>query len=364
YGLTARSAEMSRWLPDRVFTWTGLTPFTNAQRRAHAQAFMFQAGDLAGQTLAALDAKGGQEARFARWLKGFGIDEDGWGRIGAVRALDHGEAGGMLRPVDILDSAPGDRTMRDLALKYSEAMHALMEEATPGGTARARTALGMDARKGTPAGELTRSVTMYLSYPTTVIMSLINATSQEAAGGAARGASFLIGTLATLTLGGAMIVQMQALRQGRDLRGVFDDPAFWAEAATKGGGLGFYGDWVFADYKRDGVASTARLAGPVAGLIGDTFSVLNSKGFLSGEETNRSERAVQFARRNLPGLSMWPVKPFTDRLIFDRLQAAANPDAYDAWKRRERDLMREHGQGTWWRRGEASPHRAPDMSLW
>ena len=362
YGLAAASKEWSRWLPDRVFTWTGLTPVTNAQRRSTAQHFMFHAGDLADLTLAQMQAKGGQDARFARLLAGFGIDEAHWDAIRAAKGLDHGEAGRMLRPVDVAGS--GHPLAREATLRYAEAMQAAMEEATPGGTLRARTILGAHTKEGTVVGELTRSVTMFLTYPSTVLMSVMNAVAHESAGGAARGIGYAAQIMFTLSLGGAAIMVMQALRNGRDAPKI-DDAKFWAEALAKGGGFGFYGDWLLADYGRGSADQAARMAGPVAGFLFDALAVASPAAALSEDDkTNRKERAVRFARRNAPILSAWPVKAVADRAIFDRLQLAANPDAYKAWRRVERRFEKEKDQGTWWRRGEIAPHRAPDLSLW
>lgn len=362
YGLAAGSKEWARWLPDRVFAWTGLTPWTNAIRRAHAQAFMLHAGDVAGASLAELARRGGQDARFARWLGGFGIGEEHWAAIRAAKGLDHADAGAMIRPVDVM--AGGHPLAREAGLRYSEAMHALMEDATPSSTARTRTIMGAHTQEGTVAGEMVRSGTMYLSYPSTVMLSLINAISHEFSGGAAQGIGFAFKTLATLTLGGVAVMQMQQLRAGRDVMKA-DDPKFWLTALAKGGGLGFYGDYVFADYKRGGGEQAARVAGPFAGFIADALAVANPSAALSEDDTtNRAERLVNLARRNTPVLSMWPLKPIADRQLWDRLQLAANPDAYKSWRRTERRLMKEEAQGTWWRRGPQAPHRLPDFALW
>lgn len=361
YGLTAASHEMSKWVPDRIFMWTGLTPWTNNARRAHAQRFMFHAGDAADRTLAQLTNAGGQDAKFARWLQGFGIDEATWSTIRQATPANHGPAGGMLRPIDVIDSAPGDRTVFDAAMRYSEAIHALMEEATPAGTARARTLLGLNTRKGAIGGEIVRNTTMFLGYPTTVLMSLKYAIAHEASGGAARGMGFAFKTGLTLALGGAAIIQLQALSRGVDLRGV-DDAQFWIEAFVKGGGLGFFGDWLIADYKRGGSETAARLAGPVVGFGADALSVVFPKAFFGGDEVKHGARGVEFAKRYTP--VPWWIKPATDRLIFDRLQLMADPNAYRAWRRREKQLEDDTEQGTWWGRGEATPRRAPDISLW
>lgn len=365
--LSNRSAEMTKWLPDRVFQWTGLTPWTQANRRSQAMSFMFEAGDRLGQSLEEMAKDGIRGRRFARWLQGFGIDEAQWQIIRQAKALDHGEAGGLLRMMDIIDSAPGDRAVMEAALRYGDAVHAFMEEAVPQGTASVRSMLGRSTKAGTVGGEVTRSATMYLSYPASVMMSMIRASQWEMAeAGMARGGLYTAGAIVSLTLGGALVLQISELRNGRDPRDV-TDWQFWALALAKGGALGYYGEYMLGDYTRGSSQQVAKLAGPVVNTAGDALSIIGGKDIvaaLSGEEseTNRARRAVDFARRNTPLLNMWMVKPVTDRLIWDRLTLLADPNAHRQWRTKERQLMRDEGQGVWWGRGEAEPRRAPDFS--
>lgn len=364
------SAELTKWLPDRVFAWTGLSPWTNANRRSQAMSFMFEAGDRLGQSLDDMAADGDRGRRFARWLRGFGITDADWSLIQKAKALDHGEAGGLLRMMDIVDSAPGDRRVMEAALRYADAVHAFQEEAVPQGTASVRAMLGRATKAGTVSGEVTRSATMYLTYPASVMMSLTRAAQWEMAeAGRARGGLYLASSIASLTLGGALVLQVAELRNGRDPRDM-TDWTFWALAAAKGGTLGYYGDYILGDYTRGSSQQVAKLAGPVANTAGDALSIIGGKDIvaaLSGEEseTNRARRAVDFARRTTPLLGMWQVKPVTDRLIWDRLTLLADPNAHRQWRTKERQLMREEGQGVWWGRGEAEPRRAPDFStIW
>ena len=360
---SARSKEATRWLPDRVFSWSGLTPWDRAERRTHAFNFMFKTADHASSTLAEMTAAGGDAARRARWLQGFGIGEAEWNMIRAA-AADRGEAGSILRVVDVIAAHPGDEAAFEAAMRYSEALHAFVEEAVPHGTARARTGLGAAIKKGTVAGELIRQPTSYLTYPASMLLSLIRATSLEASGGNyMRGAGFLAAAVIGLTIGGAFVKQARALRSGADPEPV-DTPSFWAGALAQGGALGFFGDWLLADYSRGPADTAARFAGPVGGLLADVASIANVRGFSGapGSEINRGARAVQLAKRLVPGQSMWWVRPVTERLIWDRLQRLADPHADRAFQSRANKIYRERGQGMWWPRGTDAPTRPPDLS--
>lgn len=359
HGLAAASAEYSKWLPDRMFTWTGLTPWTTINRRSQAMSFMFEAGDRLGQTLQEMAADGVRGDRFARWLKGFGIGEEDWALIRAAKALDHGEAGGMLRMMDVIDAHPGDARAFSIALKYGEAVHAFMEEAVPQGTAYARAAQARHLPPGTLSGEAARSI-MYLTYPVTMLTSLVRATAVEVAdGGLGRGAGFLSAAVIGLTIGGVTMVQMSALRRGQDPRSALD-PTLYAEGLARGGALGFYGDYLLGDMKRGPAETVARVAGPVAAAAGDALSFLNLRALANDDDTDRAKLGARLAGKYTP--MPWWLKPATDRLIFDRLQLMADPTAYRAWRQKERQLHEETGQGVWWGKGEAQPRRMPDWS--
>jgi hypothetical protein len=161
---TAKSREVSRWLPDRVFTWTGLTPLTRAERRANALSLMFEAGDRAEQSLAEIARDGVAGERFARFLEGFGIDAATWDTIRAANGFDHGEAGRALGPSDVYRMAGEDPAIFEAGLRWSEAVHAFVEDATPEGTARSRAALDRAVPKGSLGGEFVRGAMSYMVY--------------------------------------------------------------------------------------------------------------------------------------------------------------------------------------------------------
>lgn len=361
FGLWASSAELSRWVPDRVFQWTGMTPWTRANRRASAMDFMFEAGDRAGQTLADMAADGVKGQQFARHLQGFGISEDQWALIRKAPALDHGEAGGLLRVVDIIDQAPNDKAVLEAAMRYSEALHAFIEEATPSATNRVRAAMGRVGDEGTFKGELARTSTMFLGYPITMAFSTMRAIAHEVAAGQARGIAYATTAVIGLTLGGAMVVQLAEMRRGRDPRSVAD-AEFWALALAKGGAMGFYGDFILSEFKRGSADTAARFAGPVGSVAADTLSLLNVRALAAEDDANRARVAVNMGRRYIPFQNMWMIKPFTERYLWDQLQLMADPEANRAWKRRERQLAKDTGQSLWWGPGESGPRRGPDFS--
>lgn len=373
-GLIGGAAEFSRWLPFYMMNWSGLQPWTVGHRRVQATSFMTHAARAMDYSLDELKARGGDDGKLARWFEGFGIGPKEWDMIRQVNPQPQGDGVYMLRQPDIMNARPGDQAFYEVSLRYLEAVHAFMEEAVPQGTARARAVLGAASKPGTRTGELTRSVTQYLTYPTTVGMSMLRATGEEmAAGGNWRGRGFLGASLATLTIGGMLTLQMRELRNGRDPLDMNplsqNGMTHWFQALAKGGGLGIYGDYITADYLRGSTEVVAKLAGPTFNMLGDAAAIaggVDVVAAMNGDtEVNRAKRTVNFFRRNLPLQNIWWVKPVTDRMIFDQMDLLADPAAHRAWRTRERRLARDKGQGQWWRKGELGPNRAPDFStLW
>lgn len=366
YSLTAASAELSKWVPDRVFEWSGLNAWTAIGQRGAAWSFMFRAADMAEKSLADMRAAGGDALRFGRHLEGHGVTPDDWDVIRKTpRSETDAQAGTLLRPIDVIDANRGDDAAFRAAMKYSAALHDFRENAVPQGNARARAAMKGDSAAGTLGGELNRSAVMYTSYGFNVLWSLMNATRREIGDfGLGRGLSYGVGSLIALTLGGALAIQLKELAKGNDVRKMNgpDAAEFWVLALARGGALGFYGDFLLGDYKRGGTDTAARLPGPVAGMIADAAAVANPKATLSADEhMNRAKTATRFGQTYLPAQNMWWLKPVTQRLIWDRLQKLVDPAAERAWAAQERKLAKEHGQGVWWRRGEAAPDRVPDF---
>lgn len=355
----ARSKEATQYLPDRVFAWSGLTPLTRAERRASALNIMFEAGDRASQTLDEIAADGVAGDRFARWLRGTGIDAGTWDLIRSVKGSAQGEAGRVLGPADLFKAATGaDDPLFDAGLRWSEAVHAFVEEAVPEGTARARRAIGRANKRGTVVGEFYRQSLSYMTYPASVMMSLVRASALELSAGKWRGAAFMASAFLSLTAAGAMITQMKALRRGEDLERV-DQASFWVRSIAQGGALGFYGDWLLADYRRGVGDAVSRFAGPVGNAAVSAIAATGGfQSFSEDYDVNTGARFVRLARNTIPVQSMWWLRPVADRLIWDRLQAMADPKTPRAWRRKAVELAKQ-GRGYYWPPGQAAPSRMP-----
>ena len=106
------------------------------------------------------------------------------------------------------------------------------------------------------------------------------------------------------------------------------------------------------------------VGGPTGGLVDDLARIagLNVTALMDGEK----ERAIgadlsRFLRNNAPGTTLWYSRLAMDRLIWDRLQWWADPDAGRRFRAQERRAMRDTGQEFWWAPGEDAPRRGPDV---
>jgi hypothetical protein len=71
---------------------------------------------------------------------------------------------------------------------------------------------------------------------------------------------------------------------------------------------------------------------------------------------------VDFAHRYQPGGNIWYAQLALSRLVYDRLQLWADPDARTRMYQLERQYRNEFGQELWWRPGAVAPARGPDLS--
>ena len=168
--------------------------------------------------------------------------------------------------------------------------------------------------------------------------------------------------LITTTLMGALAMQLKEMVKGRDPRSM-NTPEFWGAALLQSGGLGIYGDYLFADLNRFDRSLGETVAGPVVGLANDLRNLTagNLIELAQGKDTNIASESVKFVKQYLPGQSIWYARTILERQLFNRLQQMADPKFERKQRRYQRKLKRDTGQGFWWKPGEALPERSPDF---
>ncbi|WP_337261250.1 MULTISPECIES: hypothetical protein [unclassified Serratia (in: enterobacteria)] len=349
----------SRWAANAVMRASGLSAWSDANKRAYGVTMMGGIGSLVKQH--------GSLAKIAdddaRILKSKGISERDWAVWKLADQEDWGNGNTtMLTPESIMripDSklqALGNperikfEAMRKLLGAVSEEVD--MAVISPG--ARERMVTGANLQRGDLKDELTRSFFLFKSFPISVVMRhWTRAMGMPSAGGRA---AYLATFLASTTILGALSQQINDMLSGKNPREAFGDkaPRFWINALLKGGGLGLYGDFLFADHTRYGGGALASMLGPVAGLVDDAVKLaqgipLNA---VEGKPEQTGGDAVKFVKGLIPGQNLWYTKAALDHMIFNQMQEYFSPGYL---RRMEKRSKKEFNQTYWWRPQDRLP---------
>ncbi len=229
-------------------------------------------------------------------------------------------------------------------------------------TQRVRSFLTAGQPAGTFWGEVMRNSALFKGFPITVLN--LHMRRLMAQRGITRKAEYAAWLFIGTTVIGALGEQLSQISKGRDPLDM-EDPAFWAKSAMRGGGVGLFGDFLFADQNRYGGGIVNSLAGPVLGSQIPKAVKLTLGNFqelvAEGEARNPGRELSRFIEANAPGRSLWYTRLAMERLIFDELEAAIDPNAARSFRRIEQGARRDYRQRFFWRPGTRAPQRAPDL---
>lgn len=347
--------EITRRVADFVMRASLLSPWTQAGRWAFGMEFLGTLADNAGKSFKDLDPN----LRGA--LERYGIGEDRWDLMRSTPLYEH-KGAEFLRAEDIAARTDLDpRMAEDLATKLQIMIDTETNFAVPSASMRGRLALTGDVQPGTIPGEVLRSFAMYKNFSITVLNThIMRGLKLPTAGAKGR---YMIGFIVSTTLMGALAMQLKEMAKGRDPMPM-DDGAFWAAAMLQGGGLGIFGDFLFSNVNRYDRGLAETIAGPVVGFGNDlkNLTIGNLAEVAAGEDTNAAAELVGFASRYTPGASLWYLRLGLERGITDQLRLMVDPDTPQRFRRLESRYRNDRGQDYWWRPGETTPRRAPDLS--
>jgi hypothetical protein len=338
---------------DVILRASWMTPHTTAGRMAFQVEFLARLAQDVGKPIDRLDPA--LQSAFLR----YGIDAAAWDRIRAQQLFD--ERGMRLidaRGLAVADAAGADASGRLMQMVLTETDFAIPQ---PG--AFERSLLLGRTKAGTLAGEFWRSATQLKSFPVTMLTThLMRGLESYRSGDAGK---YLAAMGVSLTVMGALAMQLKEIARGRDPRDM-TDPKFWGAAFLQGGGAGIFGDFLYAGINRADRSFMANAAfGPVGGLADElTRMTLGNVLPWTTEEKDAKFGAqlARFMRMNTPGTSLWYGRAALDRLLWDRLQESLDPNFARSWREIERRAWKENGQQFWWRPGETAPARGPDFS--
>lgn len=245
---------------------------------------------------------------------------------------------------------------QETAEKVAAMVNAETKIAVPEADARVRGLLNQGTRRGTAGGEILRMITMFKTFPTSMIMNqwarAWHGTAQSGGKRVAMFASLFVGT----TIMGAGIVQLRRFIDGKE-EVPWDSPLLWKEAMIQGGTLSILGD-VFATEARTYGSMADMAAGPAFGVVNDILwnGILGTLDDARDADKRMSEIAKEVFWEGAEGVvgntfapfNMFATKQIWQRYVMDEIRRAGNP-RHDAEKqRREMKEMKDYRQAKWW----------------
>lgn len=230
---------------------------------------------------------------------------------------------------------------------------------------RQRVLMSGGAARGTVAGELARSVGLFKGFAASMMMKhWTRAASMPGIGGKAAYLAPLIVYGTVIAAARNQIVNMLSGKNPENM--VSDspytlglDPKFWGSAALRGGGLGYYGDFLYSELNGYDTTLTEALGGPVITTLSDVAKLTHGAVMehLRGENVDEGAKLIRFAKGNIPLLNMWYTKAAFDHLIWQNMQEAASPGYLDRMQSR---AYNDRGTTWFWKPG-TSDIEAPDL---
>ncbi|MEM6650979.1 MAG: hypothetical protein AAF582_00170 [Pseudomonadota bacterium] len=350
--------ELTQRLADFTLRVSGLNYWTDMGRTAFKMEMSGLLGSNADRALADIDAP------LRQLLEARGISAADWDQLrdpGSIFVANNGAR--FVSPSWFLEhtSLPRDQA-EGLAMRLRAAIEEQVELAIPSVSLAGRAAFQNDARPGTFLGELVRSGVMFKSF----VMSLMINQARRfwAQPTPLSRAAYAAKMMATMTLLGALAVQLKELSKGRDPRPM-NTGEFWGAAVLQGGGVGIFGDFFAASTSRFGGGFAETLAGPVVGLAGDLASPIGSNiaRAAQGDSILLGRDIANLVRYQTPAFSsLWYVRKAWGAMVADQLQLLLDPEADVQFRRSARRAQRDFGTSLWWEQGQMAPGRAPDLS--
>lgn len=365
YADDSMSRGITKWMSNFTNRASGLQIMTDAGRMAPMLELM---GFLADSKVSNTQWKSLNPTLKAT-AKQYGITKSDWD-IAMQADLFEIDGGAYLRPQDIVRVAGiSKKKAVEISYKFDTWATRLGEQAVNEPTLRTRTitsgAFTGSAETGTVSRAFWSSVGMFKSFAVTnmqnFFLPILRQTLQDP-----KSKAGLFGEMALYTTFlGALAIQGKDILKGRDPRPV-DDWKFWRAAALQGGGLGLFGDFMFADHSRFGRDLTTELAGPVFGLGSDVWKVAKGnldKAIDEDQEANFIGSAAQLIRRTFPVIKTPYTSLFVERVLFDSAEKiATGNDFRKKTNRIKRNLKKNYEQGFWWEPGTLAPQSLPDFS--
>lgn len=371
-GLDATLQGLNRWgqeefgsgwsgkLAGKVMQVSGAERMWAARRQGLGAVLMSSIGNLTRQLEHVTDLTEADHGIMARK----GVNDTTWQVWRRAQPEDWGTgAHSVLTPKSIWDVP--DEKLTDLgsprALKREASTQLLahvLEEAGMGAMdsgPRQRAAVNLGTKPGTFAGELWRASNLFRGFAMSMMMKHW---ARAASMGGIGAAKYLAPLFVYGTIIAALGNQVRNLLAGQDPDNV-KDPAFWGKAVLRGGGLGFFGDFLQNEVTQHDTTLTSAVGGPALSTLEEILQLTHGAFFKSrqGMRTDEGAKLIRFARDNVPFTNLWYTQAAFDHLIWNNLQQAASPGYLERLEARQEGL---YGKRYFWHPGGGL--EAPDLS--
>ena len=347
--------EITNRIADAVMRVSLLNQWTQAGRWAFGMEFLGFMADNSNVAFKDLNPK------FKNTLSKYGIEEGKWDILRntdkyAHEGADFFDVNALANRADLTEDL-----REDLAKQVLEMINTETNFAVPSASLKGRFMVGGDLKGGTFMGELGKSILMYKNFGVTLIYThMMRGMAQTNLKTKAQYfASFLIGT----TVMGGAAMQLKEMAKGRDPRDM-TDVIFWGAAMLQGGGLGIFGDFLQSNVNRFDSTISKTLVGPVGAFYDDAarLTIGNLYELASGKDTHVVDEGIRFFSRYTPGSSLWYSRLAMERLVVDQLRLWNDPRKVKKnFKKTEKRYKKNYGQKYWWKPGQTSPKRNPDL---
>lgn len=336
-----------------VIRASGLRRWTATLRNAFGLEFQAKIARDAGRTW------GDLSPAFRDTLQRYGIGADDWKLVGEATPFEPRPGAKFIRHMDV--AAIGSENAKRVAASIARMVDTEMTFAVIESDALTRALLLGESRPGTVGGEARRAVSLYKSFTATFVTA--HMMRAFARGWDGRRLGHAAGSFALMSAMGLLALQAKQIANGRDPLPVADAKTIGA-AVLQGGGLGIFGDFLFADQTRYGNSWATTIVGPQAGavetVLGD-WLIKNTQLWAKGEETHFAGDGLYVLARYMPGSTLWQTRLAFQRGVVDQLALMVDPRAPERFQRIEKQAAKDAGQRFWWSPGSPAPRRLPSL---
>lgn len=240
------------------------------------------------------------------------------------------------------ENLPRDTAERLVSMVISETKYAV-----PEGDALVRAVMNQGTRKGEVGGEILRSVTMFKTFPATIIANHW----ARAIHGHESSLSYITKMAIGTWVLGTVVTQLKEIAAGREPID-WDNPELWKEGAMRGGSLSLVGDIMSSDSRSWGQSFQDFALGPIGGEIDKVLwrGVLGTYDDLLKGEIEAGQivnKAIGHIPDYVPG-QFWYTKTIMERAFLDSMKELKDPNYQIKKARREAKRYEKFQNERWW----------------